>query len=97
MLTRKQAQALAFIERYTADHGISPSLREIAAELGGSSQGNIQRMIGAMVERGYLRRIPGQHRGIEVIKGLKSTISAGGHSCPHCGKNLSVSIDMRAA
>jgi len=97
MLTKKLAAVLTFIERYIQDHGIAPTLDDIAASIGGTSAGNAHRAITQLVERGYVRRISGQHRGIEVIKGLKSTISAGGHFCPHCGKNLSVSIDMRAA
>lgn len=68
MLTPTQAQCLSAIERHLADHGCAPSYEELAAALGQRSKSGIHRMIVALEQRGFIRRIPCCARAIEIIK-----------------------------
>lgn len=98
MLTPRLHRLLTFIEQYIEDHGYAPTLAEMAfAGMGSGSQGNVSRQVGQLGCLGYIRRIPGQHRGIEVIRSLKGKIVPAHHVCPHCGEALSVSLEARAA
>lgn len=67
-LTVKQAACLTFIADFSDEHGFSPSYREIADFLGLVSVSGVHRRIAAMVERGYLRTLPGHARSLEVVK-----------------------------
>jgi repressor LexA len=68
MLTRKQHQLLQFIrERMTAD-GVAPSFDEMKEALKLKSKSGIHRLITALEERGFLRRLPHRARALEVVK-----------------------------
>lgn len=67
MLTRQQARALGFIVRHAAEHGITPSFRQIAAELGVVSTSGVHRIVQALIERGMLGRTAGTARSLEVL------------------------------
>lgn len=68
MLTRKQRDLLLFIhERMTAGD-IAPSFEEMKDALGLKSKSGIHRLISALVERGYLERMPHRARALEVRK-----------------------------
>ena len=68
MLTKKQHQLLVFIrERMTAD-GIAPSFDEMKEALKLKSKSGIHRLITALEERGFLRRLPHRARALEVVK-----------------------------
>lgn len=68
MMTRVQAGALSFIAQRIAASGQSPSYDEIAAGLGMKSKSQINRLVVALEERGFIRRLPGRARCIEVIR-----------------------------
>ncbi len=68
MLTQKQKELLLFIhERMQAD-GVPPSFDEMKDALDLKSKSGIHRLITALVERGFIRRLPHRARAIEVIK-----------------------------
>ena len=68
MLTKKQRELLLFIhERIKAD-GVSPSFDEMKEALDLASKSGIHRLITALEERGFLRRLPHRARAIEVLK-----------------------------
>lgn len=70
MLTHRQHEALSFIQRYhRRTGGVSPSVREIARAMGmrGSHYGATVLLRG-LEERGFIRRIPGRKRAIEIIR-----------------------------
>lgn len=68
-MTHKQAQALAFIERYQADNkGVSPSFEELKDELQLKSKSGVHRLVTALVERGRLTRRPNRARAFEIVK-----------------------------
>ena len=66
-LTRMQSRALAFIERYVAENGLSPTYDEIAAELGLASKSGVNRLVTGLEQRGRVRKLAGRARGIEII------------------------------
>ncbi len=68
MLTKKQHQLLLFIrDRMTRD-GVAPSFDEMKDALKLQSKSGIHRLIMALEERGFLRRLPHRARALEVIK-----------------------------
>ena len=68
MLTAKQHELLHFIQQKLDNSGISPSFEEMKEALGLKSKSGIHRLISALEERGFLRRLPNRARALEVIK-----------------------------
>jgi repressor LexA len=68
MLTAKQHELLRFIQLRLDDGGISPSFEEMKEALGLKSKSGIHRLISALEERGFLRRLPNRARALEVLK-----------------------------
>lgn len=68
MLTSKQHTLLMFIHQKLEGTGISPSFEEMKEALGLKSKSGIHRLIGALEERGFLRRLPHRARALEVLK-----------------------------
>lgn len=76
MLTKKQHQLLMFIhERMQAD-GVAPSFDEMKSALDLKSKSGIHRLITALEERGFLRRLPHRARALEIMKLPENTDSA---------------------
>ena len=69
MLTAKQHELLHFIQQRLDASGISPSFEEMKEALGLKSKSGIHRLISALEERGFLRRLPNRARALEVLKG----------------------------
>jgi repressor LexA len=68
MLTSKQHELLCFIRDRLDTTGISPSFEEMKDALGLKSKSGIHRLISALEEREYLRRLPNRARALEVIR-----------------------------
>src|SRR3954462_15681695 len=68
MLTRKQFELLRFIHERLKESGIPPSFDEMKDALDLRSKSGIHRLITALEERGFIRRLPNRARAIEVIK-----------------------------
>ena len=68
MLTRKQHELLMFIHERIKETGVSPSFDEMKEALDLASKSGIHRLITALEERGFLRRLPHRARALEVIK-----------------------------
>ena len=68
MLTKKQRDLLVFINDYTQKTGLSPSFEEMKSGLELKSKSGIHRLINALVERGFLERLPNKARALEVKK-----------------------------
>jgi len=68
MLTRKQHELLMFIHERIKESGVSPSFDEMKEALGLASKSGIHRLITALEERGFLRRLPHRARALEVTK-----------------------------
>jgi repressor LexA len=68
MLTRKQFELLKFINERLKEAGVPPSFDEMKDALDLRSKSGIHRLITALEERGFIRRLPNRARAIEVIK-----------------------------
>jgi repressor LexA len=68
MLTRKQFELLRFIHERLKEAGVPPSFDEMKDALDLRSKSGIHRLITALEERGFIRRLPNRARAIEVIK-----------------------------
>src|SRR6516164_7508939 len=68
MLTRKQYELLRFISERLKESGVPPSFDEMKDALDLRSKSGIHRLITALEERGFIRRLPNRARAIEVIK-----------------------------
>ena len=68
MLTRKQYELLRFIHERLKEAGVPPSFDEMKDALDLRSKSGIHRLITALEERGFIRRLPNRARAIEVIK-----------------------------
>lgn len=68
MLTRKQHQLLLYVHDYLKDNGVSPSFDEMKDALDLRSKSGIHRLITALEERGFIRRLPHRARALEVVK-----------------------------
>lgn len=81
MLTRKQLELLRFIHERVKETGVPPSFDEMKDALDLRSKSGIHRLITALEERGFIRRLANRARAIEVIK-LPETVagSMGGRS-----------------
>jgi repressor LexA len=68
MLTRKQHELLRFIHERLREAGIPPSFDEMKDALDLKSKSGIHRLITALEERGFIRRLPNRARALEVIR-----------------------------
>ena len=68
MLTRKQHELLLFIHDRLKETGIPPSFDEMKEALDLRSKSGIHRLITALEERGFIRRLPHRARALEIIK-----------------------------
>ena len=68
MLTSKQKELLIFINERVKDTGVPPSFDEMKAALDLRSKSGIHRLITALEERGFIRRLPHRARALEIIK-----------------------------
>ncbi len=68
MLTRKQHELLTYIHEHLAANGVSPSFEEMKEALELKSKSGVHRLISALEERGFIRRLPNRARALEVMR-----------------------------
>lgn len=68
MLTKKQHELICFIADRLNETGVSPSFEEMKEALDLKSKSGVHRLISALEERGFLRRLPNRARALEVVK-----------------------------
>lgn len=76
MLTRKQIQLLEFIQARMARDGVPPSFDEMKVALDLRSKSGIHRLVTALEERGFIRRLPHRARALEIVR-LPDSLSKG--------------------
>ena len=76
MLTAKQRELLQFITVRLEDSGISPSFEEMKEALDLKSKSGVHRLISALEERGFIRRLPNRARALEVIRQAEDSVAA---------------------
>lgn len=82
MLTEKQKELLLLIHERMQNSGVPPSFDEMKDALDLKSKSGIHRLITALVERGFIRRLPHRARAIEVIKLPENSDLGNGHRRP---------------
>lgn len=68
MLTAKQRELLVFLGDYLEEHEVSPSFDEMRKAVGLASKSGIHRLVIALEERGYIRRLANRARAIEILR-----------------------------
>ena len=68
MLTAKQYELLVFVDTRTKETGVSPSFDEMREALDLKSKSGVHRLISALEERGFIRRLPNRARALEVLR-----------------------------
>ena len=68
MLTRKQHELIRFIQTRLEETGVSPSFEEMKEALDLKSKSGVHRLISALEERGFIRRLPNRARALEVLR-----------------------------
>ena len=68
MLTRKQQELLIFIDERLKSDGVSPSFEEMKDALSLKSKSGVHRLINALEERAFIRRLPNRARALEVLR-----------------------------
>jgi repressor LexA len=81
VLTTKQKELLVFIDARLRETGVPPSFEEMKEALSLQSKSGVHRLIMALEERGFIRRLPHRARAIEVIK-LPDAVADGGQRRP---------------
>ena len=76
MLTRKQHDLLCFINDRLSATGVSPSFEEMKDALDLKSKSGVHRLISALEERSFIRRLPNRARALEILK-LPDAVKAG--------------------
>ena len=74
MLTKKQKNLLIFINKKIRSSGISPSYEEMKNSLNLKSKSGIHRLISALEERGFVKRLAHKARALEVVKFQKMQV-----------------------
>ncbi len=80
MLTKKQHELLMFIHERLKGTGVPPSFDEMKAALDLKSKSGIHRLITALEERGFIRRLPHRARALEILR--LPEVAAGGAAAP---------------
>ena len=88
MLTRKQYELLMFVHERLKESGVPPSFDEMKDALDLRSKSGIHRLIKALEERGFIRRLPNRARAIEVLR-LPETVQ---QSMPARARGFSPSV-----
>ena len=68
MLTRKQHELLCFINERLSETGVSPSFEEMKEALDLKSKSGVHRLISALEERHFIRRLPNRARALEILR-----------------------------
>ena len=95
MLTAKQHELIRFIQQRLEETGISPSFEEMKEALDLKSKSGVHRLISALEERGFIRRLPNRARALEVLKQPEDAV--GGGTTPARANDNVVSLSRAAA
>jgi repressor LexA len=77
MLTRKQNELLLFIRKRLEEGGVSPSFEEMKDALELRSKSGVHRLVSALEERGFIRRLPNRARALEILRVPEAVRPAG--------------------
>ncbi len=92
MLTRKQHELLMFIYERIRESGVSPSFDEMKDALGLKSKSGIHRLITALEERGFIKRLAHRARALEILRLPDDTVTGRGSIVRNRPKGFSPSV-----
>ena len=79
MLTKKQHELLLFLEERISQSGVTPSFEEMKNKVGLKSKSGIHRLISALEDRGFIKKLPFKARAIEILKSPNIKSKPSGH------------------
>ena len=82
MLTEKQHQLLMFIDKRLSASGVAPSFEEMKTALGLHSKSGVHRLVKALEERGFIRRLPHRARALEILRLPSDTVAPARRALP---------------
>ncbi len=91
--TKKQKELLTFIEAFIAEHGYSPSYREIMTSLDYNSVATVALHVNNLIKRGHLQKRDNEARSLEVVQTPKTTSVASNQIKPGEEKWLVEKVD----
>ena len=94
MLTQKQKDLLLLIDNRIRAVGVPPSYDEMKDHLGLASKSGINRLITALEERGFIRRLPNKARALEVLKLPADVVAANAGLSPQPANDDSLSVPL---
>jgi repressor LexA len=94
MLTRKQHELLTYINARLAEGGVSPSFEEMKDALDLKSKSGVHRLISALEERGFIRRLPNRARALEITKMPDSKGAGGSRGAPPAAANSNDVVEI---
>jgi repressor LexA len=94
MLTRKQSELLTYIQAQLAESGISPSFEEMKEALALKSKSGVHRLISALEERGFIRRLPNRARALEILRMPEAQAGAASQPKPATPQAANDVIDL---
>ncbi len=97
MLTAKQHELIRFIQQRLEETGISPSFEEMKAALDLKSKSGVHRLISALEERGFIRRLPNRARALEVLKNPDNITAAKISAANDLGSSISANAQVATA
>ncbi|MBM3567953.1 MAG: transcriptional repressor LexA [Alphaproteobacteria bacterium] len=97
MLTKKQHELLTFISQRLATTHVSPSFDEMKEALNLKSKSGIHRLIMALEERGFIRRLPHRARALAVIKNPDASLPPGARGVESADKVVQLPLYGRIA
>ena len=80
MLTKKQHELLLFLEERISQSGVTPSFEEMKNKVGLKSKSGIHRLISALEDRGFIKKLPFKARAIEIIKSPNTKSKSSDHN-----------------
>ncbi len=96
MLTRKQHELIRFIQARLEESGVSPSFEEMKEALDLKSKSGVHRLISALEERGFIRRLPNRARALEVLR-QPEDVSTRDAARGAAGSNAALAVLTRSA
>ena len=93
MLTKKQHELLLFLEERISQSGVTPSFEEMKNKVGLKSKSGIHRLISALEDRGFIKKLPFKARAIEILKSA-NTISNPSNFKPNIDDEVIVELPI---
>ena len=97
MLTAKQHELIRFIQQKLEETGISPSFEEMKEALDLKSKSGVHRLISALEERGFIRRLPNRARALEIVKLPEDAVTSPSRAAPANDTVVSIASAKPAA